>query len=199
MPQNIYIFLGTGFIFFRFFRVLLIQSLNAIEANKSLFLYRRVKPIDTLLARWLIQFFLNLLIYFGLISLSLFNNIVVLKNFPLLIICYFTVSILFLGISITMMIVGSRFSWIKLTMPFLIRPLFFTSGVIFTINDVPRNFHPYLTWNPVIHSIEIARHSFTDEFPLNESVSYSFLLITSFVMITFSLLMYERNKLSLVK
>ena len=195
---NSYIFLGTGFIFFRFFRVLLIQSLHAIEANKSLFLYKRIKPIDTIIARWLIQFFLNLLIYFGLISISLFNNIVVLKNFPLLIISYSTVSIYFLGISIIVMILGARFQWIKLTMPFLIRPLFLTSGVFFTINVVPRNLHPFLIWNPLIHSIEIARHSFTDEFPLNESISYSFLLRISFIIITFSLLMYERRKLSLV-
>ena len=45
------IFLISGIILYTLFVEIIIRSLNSIEANKALFFYRQVKPIDTILAR----------------------------------------------------------------------------------------------------------------------------------------------------
>ncbi|TOH27581.1 hypothetical protein CGI84_21695 [Vibrio parahaemolyticus] len=39
------------------------------------------------------------------------------------------------------------------------RPLFFISGVFFSLQDMPKDFWPYLNWNPVLHAIELSREA----------------------------------------
>ena len=52
---NTILFLGTGIVLFTLFSDIAIRSSNAIEANKALFFYRPVKPIDTVIARSVVE------------------------------------------------------------------------------------------------------------------------------------------------
>jgi capsular polysaccharide transport system permease protein len=52
----------------------------------------------------------------------------------------------------------------NLTNPFLVRPLFFTSGLFFTAEMLPKGLRDVLLYNPVLHVIEYLRSSFFVEF-----------------------------------
>ena len=39
----------------------------------------------------------------------------------------------------------------------LLRPSFFLSAIFFTANEVPEQYLPWFTWNPLLHAVEIAR------------------------------------------
>ena len=77
------LFFATGILIFSFFMSVVTRSINSVEANKSLFYYRKVKPIDTLIARTLVELFLFSLLY-GLIIFFVYfiKNEFVLDNFP---------------------------------------------------------------------------------------------------------------------
>lgn len=53
------VFMASGFIAFNMFRHILTGSSRTFKANKALFNYKQVKPIDTILARVLVQVFLT--------------------------------------------------------------------------------------------------------------------------------------------
>ena len=71
---NLILFLGTGFIFYRAFQSILCSSLNSLEANESLFYYQQVKPLDTVIARCIVESFINLIIFLIMILFSFLIN-----------------------------------------------------------------------------------------------------------------------------
>ena len=57
------VFLALGFIAFNMFSGILNKSIGAFEANKALFNYKQVKPIDTIIARTLVEVFMAGVLY----------------------------------------------------------------------------------------------------------------------------------------
>ena len=196
---NLILFLGTGFTFYRAFQSILFSSLNSLEANESLFYYQQVKPLDTVIARCIVESFINLIIFFIMILISfLINDSLLINNFPLLVLSYFSIIFYSLSVGIIMMVAGSKFEAVKLILPFLSRPLFFTSGVLFSVNRIPDNLIPFIIWNPVIHSIENGRHAFTEEFTLSDHISIIYALKVSLLMFLLSLFIYKNNERFLI-
>jgi capsular polysaccharide transport system permease protein len=39
------------------------------------------------------------------------------------------------------------------------RPIFFISGIFFSLQDIPKEYWPYLDWNPLLHAVELARYA----------------------------------------
>lgn len=192
---DLFIFLGTGFLFFRSFREIVRSSLGALEANHALLFYKQIKPIDTVISRCFVLFSLNLIVYIILIFISfLRKEYFYIDDFPTLITVFLLLGIFSLTVSIFFLILGSKLPWLSGVAPFMFRPLFFTSGVLFSLNQVPKGLQPFLTWNPILHAIEIGRHSFTKEYPLSEAISISYILKLIIILLPFSLLVYERNK-----
>jgi capsular polysaccharide transport system permease protein len=64
------------------------------------------------------------------------------------------------------------------------RPLFFISGIFFSLNDIPREYWPYLTWNPLLHAVELARGA---AYPFYNTSGVSALFLVIFTLITVSL------------
>ncbi len=191
---DIVLFLGTGFILFRSFQSIITSSIYALEANNSLFYYQQVKPLDTVIARTIVEAFLNFIIYLILFSISfLIKGTFRIDNFPLLFTSYFFLILYSLSVGIILMVASSRYQWVKIVVPFLSRPLFFTSGVLFSINRIPQNLYPFLTWNPILHSIETARHALSNDYILNDQISILFVLKTSLITLTLSLFVYKNN------
>jgi len=56
---NFAIFMAIGFIAFNMFKSILSASTGAFSANKGLFSYKQVKPIDTIIARVLVEMFMT--------------------------------------------------------------------------------------------------------------------------------------------
>jgi capsular polysaccharide transport system permease protein len=75
------IFLTVGFVPFFLFRNLLNGSAGAIRANRNLFVYRHVKPIDTIMARVMVETFIYSIIIIIFIFAGLYFGVdIVPKN-----------------------------------------------------------------------------------------------------------------------
>jgi capsular polysaccharide transport system permease protein len=49
--------------------------------------------------------------------------------------------------------------------PILLRILFFTSGLFFSVSELPLRIQRYLFFNPILHIIELTRSGFSSTYP----------------------------------
>ena len=191
---NIYIFLGIGFIYYRTFQGSIMSSLNSLNANRSLFTYKQVKPIDTVITRCLVEAYINFIILiFLFLTTFLLEGYLSIDSFPMFILSFAALNIFCLSLGIITMVACYRYEWLKIAIPFMLRPLFFTSGVLFSIRNIPQNLRPLLTWNPLLHSIEVARNSINTEYILIDNISIIYVLKIAFITLTVSLFIYLKN------
>ena len=191
---NVFIFLGIGFMFYNSFQGTLISSLNAIDANRSLFSYQQVKPIDTVITRCLVEGLINFTILIILFAFTLFmEGSIFINNLPLLVLSFLSLIVVCLAIGIIAMVAGYRYEWVKIVIPFISRPLFFTSGILFSLRNIPQDLHRFLIWNPILHSIEVARNSVNNEYILADNLSVLFVIRVGLVGLTLALFIYQRN------
>jgi capsular polysaccharide transport system permease protein len=185
------LFLALGYVPFQMFSKLLSQGAAAVNANQGLFNYRQVRPIDAILARTLLEvlvfgfvilFFLTLFWWFG------FNSGIA---DPLRLIMVFLLLTTFsTGIGVIICVGQLRFPELLKIVPLLTKPLFFISGLFFSINDIPSQYQNYLLWNPILHAIELIRGACYQNFSI-DSVSITYLSLMSLITVFFGLAMYR--------
>ena len=185
------VFFLLGYVPYQMFSKLLTQSAQAINANQGLFNYRQVRPIDAILARALLE----ILIFSGVVLLFMlcfrWFGFAVTIDSPLQFITVFLVLALFSGgIGLIVCVGQLRFPELGKAIPIITRPLFFISGVFFSLNDVPEKYHYLLTWNPLLHAIELIRNSCYKGFSA-DGVSLNFLTFTALATLFFGLALYR--------
>jgi len=184
-------FMVYGMILIQFFLGALSAASNAIQKNKPLYAFRQVQPISSILAigifELLIKMFVVLaiaLICFGLkIDIEIHDAISIIFNF-------FKVWLLAISIGT---IFGLSYCYVpelKKVQQLLTRPLFFISGIFFSLQDIPREYWHYLDWNPLLHAVELTRYAAYTSYG-NEGVSYFFLDICTLVSVFFALACYH--------
>jgi capsular polysaccharide transport system permease protein len=184
-------FYMLAYVPFLLFSSLLTQSVTAINANRGLFNYKQVRPIDTLLARTLLEVFVYCFVILCFMAIFWWFGFDAKIESPLTFIA--TLSLLtVLGGSIGLMVCTAqiRFPEIGKLVPILSRPLFFISGLFFSLNDIPEKLHHYLLWNPVLHAIELIRQACYGSYPADE-VSLTYLAFLTLLFAFFGLALYR--------
>jgi len=75
------------------------------------------------------------------------------------------------------------------------RPLFLASGIVFVIEELPRDVRVYLEWNPIAHVIaEVRRGFYPTYYP--EFVSYTYCFGIALALIAGALLLLWRDHLA---
>lgn len=188
------IFLATGILTYNFFKSTMTSALNAFESNSALFVYKYVKPIDTLFARFVLEFlvmcfaisfFLSVGFYFGLdISVKNFN--------------YVLVAILWFGIfgfsmGILFAVLSVFYENFKKIISFLLTPLFFLSGLLYTVDSLPPFARELILYNPVIHFVEMIHGNYFLELDTSY-VDYEYMLYWTIVPFFLGLFLYIRSE-----
>ena len=137
------------------------QGLGAINANKALFAYRQVQPVDGVLVRnaldGLIRTFIFLLFILG--GLLLGTDFMPDNGFQA-IFGWLSLWLLGLGIGLLTSVIGTLVPEIGKIINILSLPLLILSGVIMPLNHFPHSVLEYLMWNPIVHGLEYMRHGF---------------------------------------
>jgi capsular polysaccharide transport system permease protein len=192
------VFLVTGLIPFFLFQNLVMRLMDGIEANRGLFSYRQVKPIDTLASRAAVEGLMNLLVYASTLALLGWLGFHVMPARPLEMLGVNMLLILF-GASLGLLTAVLSYDRPRLRsfirMAFL--PLYFASGTIFSLDMLPSRYIDILLWNPVLHLIALSRYSFiVDYVPLpGVNVLYPLLWMLSCLALGLSLYRAKRQQL----
>ena len=191
---GVLLFLICGIVIFTLFQAIAIRSMNSMDANSSLFFYRQVHPIDTIFSRTIVEIVIYSVVFIILVTIAfLIKESFFISDFALLIVSFISIAITSMGLGIFLMIATYRYEWVKSIVQFLMRPIWFLSGVFFSLNDIPQNIRPYLSWNPILQSIELLRHSFANSYPLSEEISLTYLIQSTLVVLAISLWLYDKN------
>lgn len=159
------VFFMLGYIPFNFFLKIQSQVTGAVKASQGLFGYRQVKPIDAILARTLLESLILVFVLVLLFIVFIWIGIDVRINNPLLLLTSILLLIIFgLGLGMCFCILQSRFPESEKFLDIAMRPLFFISGVFFSLDEIPQQYRHYVDWNPILHGTEMARAACYDSF-----------------------------------
>ncbi|MBB3061899.1 ABC transporter permease [Microbulbifer rhizosphaerae] len=193
------LFMLAGIAPFLFFSHSFTKSLAAVESNRGLFNYRQLRPFDAVVTRVLLEFaiylfsmvaLLGILAWFGVSTT--FNNFLLLVAVNVLYLCFC------LGLSLALCVAGEKYPEAAKFGPMIQRPLYFMSGVFFSLEQIPEEYHPYLSWNPLLHMVELTREGlFASYHGLFANLGY--FAFCSLGMLGFGLLVYRSQWRDLVR
>ena len=184
-------FMMYGMLLIQLFLDTLTNCAAAIKKNKSLFAFRQVQPISSVLASALFSLLIKLsvfaliflIMYFLKMDFKLDDPLFILLNIVTL--WMFAVSIgLMFAIALCYVPEVSKIQSV------LTRPMFFISGVFFSMQDVPKEYWPYLDWNPILHAIELTRHAAYNTYSI-EAVSEFYLFSSALIALFFAACIYH--------
>jgi len=159
--NSIVLFFTTGILPFLLYRNLANSVGSAIESNKALLTYPIVKEIDTLAARAVLEVATLLLVMIIIFYALFLVGIARPPARPYAIIGALTgLGLLGFGMGIINAVIMEHFSSWKNIHALLSRPLFFISGIFFTIDSLPEKVKTIVIWNPILHGVEWMRYGY---------------------------------------
>lgn len=180
------VFLLTGLGPFLLFKNTALRLIDSADANKALFAYRQIKPLDTFFARAIVEFSLATIVYILLLIGFGWYGYDISVTSPLEwlgILGIGFIFAIFLGIIFAVLVEAAPEFRFFIRLMFL--PMYFLSGVIFPPFHMPPQILPYLMWNPFLHIIELIRFNVFSFYPMAYGVSLGYVLkctlITGFV------------------
>lgn len=167
------------------------RSLKAVDANAGLFNYRPVKPIDTMIARSLLEFLINGCVYLLLLVLvHLFYEPIELNSVLVLLVSFILLAWFSFGIGLCFMTLGDAFPEAEKIIPIAIKPLYFVSAIFFSLELIPSDYHVYLLWNPLLHAIELGRSALSYGYDVPDA-SLLYLALVALAVNVLGLLVYQ--------
>lgn len=189
------VFLVTGMLPFFMFRNLARRLPNAIVANRGLYAYRQVKPIDALVARSVVEVGLYSAVYLLALGLLGWLEFHWLPVSPLQLMGVSAI-LLTLGVSLGLLfsVVTHNRPKVETLVGLLFMPLYLMSGVIFPLHTLPANVRDWLLWNPVLHLIELSRLYFIPNFRVLDGVNWTYPTVFAVASAALALSLYRLKR-----
>lgn len=179
------LFFATGYLAFQFYAAMAAFLNGAIKANRTLLSYPNVAPIDTIVARYILQSGTTSVVSFcvlGVILLTVDQPVTL--NWPAIIEAAFAATLLALGVGIFNNVVCLRSPLYEQVFGIISRPLFLVSGVFFLPDALPGPFREIVLYNPLVHVVMLFRTGFYPEYralDMDMFYLYSFAFTIMFV------------------
>lgn len=168
-------FMAIGILFIQSFLKTMQSCAISIKKNKALYAFRQVQPISAVIATALFEFLVKVFSAASIIVIMYFIGLDIQVTDGLAFMACFTlVFILGCALGLLFGIVELFVSEVSKIREMASRPMFFISATFFSLQDIPREFWPYLDWNPILHAIELSRYALLPSYG-NEGVSFYFL------------------------
>lgn len=194
------LFLLTGIVPFFMMRGIVFGLMGALDANRSLFIYRQVKPFDAYVARAVVQVITQASVYvliaFGMVF---FLGYQIPVHRPLELVVTLSVMIVFaLALGIVFSIVVHALPDLTPILRLLFFPLYLISGIIFPLSGIPAQYHAWLLWNPFLHLISEFRQDSLAQYTPIEGVYLNYPAEIALIMLFVALLLYRQRQYQLV-
>ena len=191
---NIIIFIASGFAIAFLFRQGAIKALSGLKLRAPIY-YKRIQPLDVLLALLVNDFRAISTISLGILGLVWYFTWSFQLDSPgLAISVYLLTTLMALGFGVCLVFLGQLNKWVtKILKRIFQRMIIFTSGIFFATFELPEYTRPLVTWNPILHAVELFRYAMNNQYPI-PGISLSYLVWCSVVLFGFSLILYRTNE-----
>jgi len=188
------VFIVTGIVPFLMFKNIALRVMDGVDANRALFSYRQIRPMDTFTARTLLDAFLTVAVYgLILIGMAWVGLDVPFRDPFTLVFLMATLVLMGLGLGMILCVFTHYLPEAKTLVRIAFLPLYLLSGIMFPVARLPQEYLPILLWNPLLHAIELMRGAFFDQYHVLKEISPLFVVMTTLVLLFFGLAWY-RNK-----
>jgi capsular polysaccharide transport system permease protein len=173
--------------------------MDGIDANRGLFSYRQVKPLDVLASRAGVETLMNLVVYLVCLGFLGWLGYHVLPAQPLQALGV-NLLVIFFGTAygIFCAVISHERQRLRSLLRMLMLPLYFASGVIFPVGELPREYLDVLLWNPLLHLVELSRGAFMAGYTPPEGVNVLYPLLFALVTAALAMALYHTNRLRLI-
>jgi capsular polysaccharide transport system permease protein len=169
-------------------------GMNAVDASKGLLVYPAVKLIDPFLARFLFQLLITLFAYVVFCLAALWLGIdYSLSNLGVVLACYLITWAIGSGLGLILGVTVAHYPEFEKVMIFLQRPLLFISAVLFPSSALSTQAREWLMWNPLVHTIEQARHALFPFYNASES-NLLYPSVCALVVLSIGVTMFQNNQ-----
>lgn len=155
------LFYATGYVAFSFYNDIAALTGRSVHVNRPLMNYPAVGPLDTVLARFLLQVLTGLavaaIVFAGI--LTVFTDQVQIQPLPIMTALALG-ALLGLGIGLVNCTLFALSKGWEVAYGVISRPLFLISAVFFTFGSLPGFVRDFLWWNPLIHLVGLMRAGF---------------------------------------
>ncbi|MFG6449727.1 ABC transporter permease [Roseateles sp. BYS180W] len=194
------VFLITGMLPYFIFQSVALKLMDAIDANRGLFGYRQVKPIDPLIARAALEVTIKLGVFAICMALmSALFGLHAAPSRPLELLGTLTVLLLLcFGLGLLLAVATARLPKSRVFVRLLSFPLYLISGVMFPLQMVPPAYQEWLLLNPLLHSVELTRSAFFPGYVLHSGISAAYLALWALVVLTVAMALYRVRRERLI-
>lgn len=187
-----------GLMGFFLYRDNMIKLMGAIGANKGLFAYRQVKPIDPVIIRSLVEGALRSFIFLLFIAGGMLLGLDINPDAPLYAIwAWFSLWMLGFGAGLMLSALNTLIPELGNIARILALPLLLVSGVIIPVSIIPHHLQVYFLWNPIPHGLEVLRQSFFSSYPIIEGINLLYLWYWALSTLVFGLMLHLRYEMRL--
>ncbi|MEW5838783.1 MAG: ABC transporter permease [Pseudomonadota bacterium] len=193
------VFLLTGIVPFLLFKNIALRVMDGVDANKALFAYRHVKPMDAFVARALLEFTLYVAVFFVMSAAFVWMGIQITLVKPLeFAVVMMVLGVLGLGLGLIFGVIAHAFPPMRLLIRLSFMPLYFISGIFFPITVIPVEYRSWLMWNPLLHAIELSRSSFSPLYHLDQGISLGYVFAAAILSLFVGFWLYRQRRLAMV-
>ena len=149
-------FLALNFTAFNLFKNIITKSMGAFTANKALFVYKQVKPIDTIVARILVELFITGVIVICFVAIGLyFDYDLKVQNLPMVLLGFTWLVAFAFSLVVLLSVSNTFYPSVGKTVTMLMTFLMFGSAIFYTMDMLPTEIQSLLLWNPLVHFMEM--------------------------------------------
>jgi len=192
------VFLATGFLAFFLWKNIVTKSIGAFSSNQALFNYVQVKPIDTLITRFLIEILVSSMATLVFLALGLYFEFdIAVKDFSVVILSVVWLSIFGFSVGLFTAIVGTFYETFIKIVNILMTPMMFISALMYSVDSLPPLLREIILYNPLVHFIEMIHGNYFSV--LNtQYVDYSYMFYWTFIPLFLGLYFYSKAEKKII-
>lgn len=185
-------FFVSGLIPFFAFQRHAVNVMSSYRANNALFSYPQVKKIDATIARFILDFSTYAFVFLVVTAFLTFLGFeTYIENLVIFMLFIFVATLFGHGVGLINLYIIQFWSSYENIYAGISRLLYFTSGVFFVVDSMPKALREILLINPVLHIVELGRSTLYPHFN-SSSASLDFVLWSVLVVLCIGMLLQKK-------
>lgn len=193
------VFVLIGMAPFLLYRNTALKLMDSLRENRSLFGYKQIKPLDTYLARMLVETCISVTVYAILVFVFAWFGFDMSVHRPLQWVGILLLGLLFaFGLGMSLALITHALPGVKTVIRLAFFPLYFISGVLIPAAYLPAAMMPILLYNPFLHLTELIRAEVLPYYVPVDGISFDYVGTWAILLLFVSLGGYRARRLHLV-
>lgn len=193
------VFVLVGMAPFLLFRNTALRLMDSLHENRSLFAYKQIKPLDTYLARVLVEACISATVYVILVFGFAWFGFDMTISHPLQWVATLALGLVFaFSLGMVIALITQAVKGVKIVFRMAFFPLYFISGVLMPAAYLPQAMLPLLLLNPFLHIVELIRAEALPHYVPVAGVSAHYVIAVTLVLLFVALGTYRARRLHLI-